>query len=254
MKFRGYAALFAALLCAAAFQQVAFLELALLTVILAISKDGPWLLGDLGERMRRLPIFTSTFGKALVMAVPVKTLTALIGARGSVAFGEVAVSATFALLLLGLSLGLLAAVLNRVRPSKQRPSRPTPHWVALVDLGLILLLLMLGDDGPILFGPLAERVQSAFPLLHEPWARGMLAIVPVKTVTTLIFAEPDERRRISAHGSVAMGVLATLTFVSFWTSSIAPIALATTYGIGAAFFAFISLEAYKQVVKEESKA
>ncbi len=252
IRFRGYALLAVLVALSVLHQQPAYLEVALLLVIVALSKEGSWLAGSLSVHLNRLPQIHSPFAKAVLMAMPVKTLTVMFGATSHADFAAVTVSATAALLLLSLSLGLLATFLVS-RPRKAAAEgRRTPRWVTMLDFGLILLLLMLGDDGPKLFGSFGAAVQENLPFLREPMVRGMLAIIPVKTVTTLLLATSVERQRIASHGGAVMIVLAFLTFTAFWVSSYVPVMLALVAGILASFSSFVSLNTFKRVVREEA--
>ena len=254
MDLRGYALLLAAIALCVLQAQPAFLEVALLLVIVALSKDGSWLTGRLANDLNKFSALKSTFMKAVLMAMPVKTLTAMLGASSQDDFAAVTLSATSALLVLGLLLGLTATFLAHRRNKFTKTGEgKAPKWLTLFDTSLIILLLMLGDDGPAIFGAPATWLREQFPFLVAPEVRGALAIIPVKTVTTLMLAGSIERQRIASHGSAVMVVLASLTFTAFWMSSIVPVMLALAIGIFAAMSSFISLNTFKRVVREEAE-
>lgn len=254
LKYRGYVLVLCSAVLAGLWLQPAFLEVMLILFIISASKDGKWIMGDMAERVNRLPGLTSPFAKALLMSVPVKTLTALLGTSDPQTLQQIAFSATVALVGLALALGLLATWFGASKRSGKSPARRTARVVPVLDLALVLLLLLLGDDGPALFGALGQYVHESVPALREPWVRGALAILPIKTVATLTFAEAQERQSICAHGYVTTGILATMTFVACWTSSFAPVLIALGAGIIAACASFLSLNTFKLVVRKEAEA
>jgi hypothetical protein len=249
---RGYLFLITLLFFGVRHYQPAFFEFALLLVIVSLSKEGPLLAGSLANDLAALPSLRSPFAKAILMAMPVKTLTVMFGATSDTDFASVTLSSTAALLFLSLGLGVFASIARKSGSAKTLKSSRSSPWISLFDFSLIALLVLLGDDGATLFGSFAIEIQENLPFLREPAVRGMLAIVPVKTVSTLMLCNKAERRSIAAHGAMVMTVLAFLTFTAFWASSHVPVLIALLGGIFSCALSFVSLNTFKRVVREES--
>lgn len=252
VRMRGYLFLITLLFFGVRHYQPAFFEFALLLVIVSLSKEGPLLAGSLANDLAALPSLRSPFAKAILMAMPVKTLTVMFGATSDTDFASVTLSSTAALLFLSLGLGVFASIARKSGSAKTLKSSRSSPWISLFDFSLIALLVLLGDDGATLFGSFAIEIQENLPFLREPAVRGMLAIVPVKTVSTLMLCNKAERRSIAAHGAMVMTVLAFLTFTAFWASSHVPVLIALLGGIFSCALSFVSLNTFKRVVREES--
>ena len=227
----------------------AALDVLLIGLIFALGKDGPVVFGHPSRVVRSKEWLKTPLAAAILMVMPVKTFTALLGAENDVALRSVAEHATIALLVLTLMLGVLPSIFRRFEDSD--PGKPTPEkmWVVAADLVVLLLLLALGRDGVALFGESANSLQKALPLFHEPWMRGFIAAIPVKTVSTLVFAGSWKRRsEICSSGMPLMGTLAVLTF-SVATASQFGMLWAYALGASAALLMVLSTNNYKLFIK-----
>lgn len=192
---------------------VAAIDVGLILLILAFSKDGRILFGDLSRRIQSSKWMGTPQAQALLMVVPVKTCTALMGAESDPALREVALHATIGLIVLTVLLGLALDVFKRFSDDAPAPSQRDKAWIVALDVTILALLIALGRDGQAVFGDGATRLQNSLPLLHEPWMRGFIAAIPVKTLSTLVLAGSWQRRReITMSGIPLMATLAVLTF------------------------------------------
>jgi hypothetical protein len=231
----------------------AALDVLLIGLILALSKDGPMLFGHPSRVVRSKEWLKSPLVAAILMVMPVKTLSALLGAENDVALKSVAEHATIGLLMLTLMLGVLPSLFRRFKETAPGKPKPEKMWVVALDLLVLALLLALGKDGAVLFGESASSLQKALPLLHEPWMRGFIAAIPIKTVSTLVFAGSwGSRSEICANGMPLMATLAVLTFGVATGSQFGGL-LAYALGASLALLMILSTENYKLFIKGSLK-
>jgi hypothetical protein len=235
----------------------ATIDLGIIALILALSADGPAIFGWLSNKLRSAEFLTSSQGKALLMAVPIKTMTVFFGAGSSEELSEVALSATCTLVVLAVALALMSVFMfsfSRWRSSENAKDRREWKWVVFFDILLVMFLILMGSDGEFLFGAFATSAKSALPFFEDPFVRGALAIIPVKTVSTLVLAESGRKRfEIATNGAVIIAILAGLAFVTFITSVVG-IMLAILLGCLTAFIALLAMEAFKSIVADNALA
>jgi cytochrome b561 len=228
---------------------LAAIDVGLIGLILALSKDGPMLFGHPSRVVRSKEWMRTPLVAAILMVMPVKTLSALLGAESETALRSVAQHATIGLLLLAIMLGILPSIFRRFKEPQPGAPAAEKMWVVAADLLVLLLLLALGRDGVALFGESANSFQRAFPLLHEPWMRGFIAAIPVKTVSTLVFAGSWKRRIEIANNG--MPLMATLAVLTFGVASASQFGMLWAYAVGAssALLMFLATENYKRFLK-----
>lgn len=210
---------------------VAAIDVGLIMLILALSKDGEVLFGHLSRSIRAIEWMRTPQAAAVLMVMPIKTFTALVGAENEFALRAVAQHATIGLVALTLLLGLAPSVFRRFRDTGPEEPQREKAWIIALDLCVLLLLLALGRDGAVLFGDGAIRLQNSLPLLHEPWMRGLIAAIPVKTVSTLLLAGSWKRRTEIAIKGVPL--MATLAVLTLGVATASELGMVWAYAIGA---------------------
>lgn len=231
---------------------VASCEVAIIVLIVALSPSGNRIFGLLAEQLQRLSFFKTSFGAALLMALPVKTITALLSAKEADAFSQIAISATSGLIGLAVGLGVLACYLRRrVRNANRVEKVSTPiSWIPMLDLGLVLVLLLVSDEGEKVFGGFSTLVKDSFPMLQQPWLRGLLAIIPLKTTTTLLVAGSHRRvYEIAIHGSMILSALAGLTFIAYLMADAGSL-ISVSVGVAVSIVGFLCIDCFKECCTE----
>ena len=93
---------------------MASIEITLLLLIVALSPSGDRLFGLLAQQAQNFDFLKTSFGAALLMAMPIKTMTALLTAKDPAGYSEIAICATTGLVCIAVGLGLLAGAIPAV--------------------------------------------------------------------------------------------------------------------------------------------
>lgn len=231
---------------------VVCLDLALIGGIIAVSKDGPKLLGHMGRLFSKSEFLKSPAGTALLMALPVKTITVFLGAASPEMLAGIAHSTTIGLFGLALGLSLWGVVEKAIKAIPVRMTNFANKYqklMNLVDVAVLGLVFALGKDGVAVFGKGAEWLQDNLPFANSAWGRGFLAVLPIKTSAALALAGDSERReQIASKGAGNMAVLSAFSYTVYLAATSGFTAYAALpLGIATAAICWYGLKRYSQV-------